>query len=191
VTPPKRVPSRRKGSDSGRAGADGVGAKPIDLGLTPYREAQRPKPTPEEIAHAEKRWAFHPQRRERPADPNNRYFWAFDRMGRTDQDRARWLIDFAFDDLSNVSEDDRVNIAVEILVFTTHGQGYDIRDIYGIPGLLMGERAVREAQQWLRTGLVRMVLSGPAGGHWEFEPHVVYRFRWDRHLRDESCPSGT
>jgi hypothetical protein len=96
---------------------------------------------------------------------------AWDRVGKTDEERARWLLDFAARDLGKLSSANWLDLRWEVFGFLYPPSGgpppFSSGDIPGEPSC--SEVQVRKMQRWLRSGLER--LKSGDGHSWTF--HIV------------------
>jgi hypothetical protein len=94
--------------------------------------------------------------------------------GRGAQERARWVLEFAFLDLNALSPGDWLNLRPELQRFTLP-EG--LRWVTpSTPSLVISRQNVREIQRWLRGGLLPLVLVG--GHFWAFQPKLFFALVW-------------
>ena len=111
---------------------------------------------------------------------------ASNRVGRTTEDRARWLVKFAFSDLRALPNDWWPHLRLEVQVFLT---AYPEQWFgWGDDSPYYSARDVRGFQVWLRAGLVQLVTAG----NWSVGARVKYHFVWSQgRLEDLTFgPSG-
>jgi hypothetical protein len=120
----------------------------------------RQEPSPEEV----QAWARQAAARmfDGPRRPmgltRNDFEQAWSRVGKTDEARARWLLDFAARDLSALSGADWLNLRWEVFGFLYPPSGgpppFSSGDTPGEPSCSADQ--VRRMHRWLRSGLERL-----------------------------------
>jgi len=93
--------------------------------------------------------------------------------GATNDDRARWLLDFAILDLNSLSEDDWKKLGRELEAFLTPRGTM----LISRPRELQ-PRLVRRLQRWLLDGLLKLHFA--EGSHWQIPRNEVVVFHWTR-----------
>ncbi len=166
---PKKRPVR---SRPAAAAGSGPKKKPRGIAQTSGgREAQRDvrqKPRPQEPSPEEiQAWAqaaairlFAGPRRPFGLTRND-FEQAWNRVGKTDEERARWLLDFAARDLSALSGADWLTLRWEVFGFLYPPSGgpppFSTDDTPGEPSCSADQ--VRRMHRWLRSGLERLKLG--------------------------------
>lgn len=104
---------------------------------------------------------------------------AWSRVGKTDEARARWLIDFAARDLSRLSSADWLDLRWHVLGFLYPPSGgpppFSSADIPGEPSC--SEAQVRNMHRWLRSGLDRLGQGHPWNIHIATSPCLIVHGR--------------
>ena len=139
----------------------------------------------------------HALRRPNDVQVNRNLEQALMRIGKKDDQRARWLLDFAAQDMASISEGKRLDLAWDILRFATVPQMRNIRLERDRSGVI--SVPVEEIHQWLSDGIrtlsrgVQVRQDGPFDiempSSWRIDAELSYRLSWggDR-LVDDSAP---
>ncbi len=94
--------------------------------------------------------------------------------GASNEDRARWLLDFAIIDLHSLSVDDWKKLAGELAAFLTPAGTM----LYSSRARELQPRGVRGLQRWLRKGL--LMLSFTQTFLWQITRNEVVVLQWTR-----------
>jgi len=103
------------------------------------------------------------------------------------EERARWLLGFAFQDPNSLSEGDRLNLREALENFITP-PGVSGTRILAAGVCLLPEEKIHEIQQWLRTGLAGLATQK----RWSFKAATSVTLGLSPYgLRDFTSPAGT